>query len=69
MMAKFGALRPRKQNHLEDDNDGNKKAKVTKECAIKQKLKFDDYKYCLEVLLLNQLAKNKVESQGTDKKP
>ena len=26
-----------------------KKAKGTKKCVVKQKLKFEDYKHCLEV--------------------
>ena len=33
---------------LTDDNDENKKAKSTEKCPIKRKLKFGDYKNCLE---------------------
>ena len=34
--------------HLKDNNDENKKAKGTKKCVIKRRLKFEDYKNCLE---------------------
>ena len=33
---------------VNNDNNENKKAKDTKECVIKPKLKFEDYKNCLE---------------------
>ena len=35
-------------SYLTDNNDEHKKAKDTKKCAIKRKLKFEDYKNCLE---------------------
>ena len=42
-----------------------KKAKVTKNCVIKRKLKFENYKNCLEATQLenkiNHLEKNKVD--------
>ena len=47
-------------------NDGSqdKKAKDTKKCAIKQKLKFENYKNCLEATQLENkisyLEKNKI---------
>ena len=31
-----------------DDGSGNKKAKGTTNCVIKRKLKFKDYKKCLQ---------------------
>ena len=52
-------------SYLTDDNDKNKKAKSTKKCTLKRKLKFEDYKYCLKVTQLekktNQLEKTKVD--------
>ena len=35
-------------SYLKDNNDEDKKAKGTKKCVIKRKLKFQDYKNCLE---------------------
>ena len=32
---------------LSDNSDENKKAKGTRKCVIKQKIKFEDYKHCL----------------------
>ena len=55
IMTEFAALRPTTYySYLTDDNDESKKAKDTKKCAMKQKLKFEDYKNCLEA---NQLKK------------
>ena len=35
-----------------DDGTEDKKAKDTKKCAIKTKLKFENYKHCLEATQL-----------------
>ena len=35
-------------SYLKENNDEDKKAKDTKKCVIKRKLKFEDYKNCLE---------------------
>ena len=57
----FLALRPKTYSYLIDDGDENKKVKGTKKCAIKRKLKFEDYKCCLGATELenktNQLEK------------
>ena len=40
-----------------DDDESDKKAKGTKKCVIKRRLKFNDYKYCLlnnEIILKSQ---------------
>ena len=40
-----------------DDGNSHKKAKRTKKCVIKRKLKFNDYKHCLlnnEIILKSQ---------------
>ena len=47
IMAEFAALRPITYSYLMDDGNSNKKAKGTKECVIKGRLKFNDNKYCL----------------------
>ena len=48
MMKEFGGLRAKTYSYLKDNNGGDKKAKGTKKCVIKRKLKFQDYKICLE---------------------
>ena len=64
IMVEFAALRPKTYSCLRDDNDENKKAKGTKKCVVKRKLKFEDYNHCLEATQLenkiNQLEKTKV---------
>ena len=50
-------LRPKTYSFLTDNGKENKKAKGTKKCAIKQKIKFNDYKKCLfsdELILKSQ---------------
>ena len=37
-------LRPKTYSFLTDDGKENKKAKGTKKCEIKKKIKFNDYK-------------------------
>ena len=44
---KFVALRPKTYSYLKDDGDSNKRAKGTRKCVIKRRLKFNDYKNCL----------------------
>ena len=44
----FVGLRAKTYSYLKDNNDEDKKAKGTKKCVIKRKLKFQDYKNCLE---------------------
>ena len=46
-MTEFVALRPKTYSYLTDDCEENKKAKGTKNCVIKRRLKFSDYKDCL----------------------
>ena len=45
-MKEFVRLRAKTNNYLKDNNDEDKKAKSTKKCVIKRKLKFNDYKNC-----------------------
>ena len=48
-----------------DNNNEDKKAKRTKKCVIKRKLKFEDYKSCLKAAQIknkiNHLEKNKID--------
>ena len=50
---------------LWDNNNEDKKAKRTKKCVIKRKLKFEDYKSCLKAAQIknkiNHLEKNKID--------
>ena len=41
-------LRAKTYSYSKDNNDKDKKAKETKKCVIKWKLKFKDYKKCLK---------------------
>ena len=47
-MTKFVGLRAKTYTYLIDDGSEDKKAKGTKKCLIKRKLKFENYKNCLE---------------------
>ena len=53
IMTEFFALRSKTFSYLMDDAWSDKKAKGTKKCVIKQRLKFNDYKDCL---LKNEIA-------------
>ena len=48
IMREFVRLRAKTYSYLKNNNDEDKKAKDTKRCVIKRKLKFQDYKNCLE---------------------
>ena len=56
-MTVFVALRPKNYSYLTDYCEEDKKAKGTKKCVIKRRLKFSDYKDCLlnnEIILKSQ---------------
>ena len=56
-MTEFVALGPKTYSYLTDDCKEDKKAKGTKKCVIKRRLKFCDYKDCLlsnEIILKSQ---------------
>ena len=53
-MTNFVGLRRKIYSYLIDDGSGDKKGKGTKKCVIKRKLKFENYKNCLEA---SQLGK------------
>ena len=52
IMREFVGLRSKTYSYLIDDGSENKKAKGIKKCVIKRKLKFENYKKCLEATQL-----------------
>ena len=57
ILTEFVALRPKTYLYLMDDGRSDKKAKGTKKCVIKRRLKFNDYKDCLlnnDIILKSQ---------------
>ena len=70
-MTELVRLRRKTHSYLKDNNNEDKKAKGTKKCVIKRKLKFQDYKNCLEAAQTenktNYLEKN-VDSLKKDQK-
>ena len=65
IMTKFVGLRAKTCSYIIDDASEDKNAKGTKKCVIKGKVKFQNYKNCLEATQLeNQighLEKNKTD--------
>ena len=65
IMKEYVGLRAKAQSYLRDNNDKDKKAKGTKKYVTKRKLKFQDYKNCLEAAQIgnkiNHLEKNKID--------
>ena len=66
IMTKFVWLRVKTYTYLIDDgSEDKKKAKGAKMCVIKRKLKFENYKNCLEATQLknetNCLEKDKID--------
>ena len=59
-MTEFAALIPKTYRYLIDANVENKKAKGTKICALKRKLKFDGYEHCLEAIQLENILLKKI---------
>ena len=57
IMTELVAIRPKTYSYLMDEGWSDKKAKGTKKCVIKQRLKFNGYKDCLlnnEIVLKSQ---------------
>ena len=57
IMKQFVGLRAKTYNYLKDNNNEYKKAKGKKMCVIKRKLKFQDYKNCLEAAKIENKIK------------
>ena len=68
IMKEFVGLRAKAYSYLKDNNDEEKKAKGTTECAIKRKLKCQDYKNCLAAAQIenkiNHLEKNEIDADS-----
>ena len=62
IMKEFIGLKAKTYSYLKNNNNKNKKAKSTKMYVIKRKIKFQDYKNCLEAAQIknksNHLQKN-----------
>ena len=63
IMKKFVGLRPRTYSHLKDNDDDYKKAKGTKRCVMKTKLKFHNCKSCFKACQFINTV-NYLERQG-----
>ena len=46
IMKELAALKAKGFSYLTDSSNKDKKAKSTKKCVVKRKLKFEDYKHC-----------------------
>ena len=70
-MTKFVGFRAKAYSYLIDDGSEGKKAKSRKKCVIKRKLKFENYKNCLEAIQLkneiNNLENNKTDIESLEK--
>ena len=71
IMKELVWLRAKTYIYLTHDDSEDKKAKSTKKCVAKRKLKFEDYRNCLEATQLEnkiiQLEKNKVDTDSLNK--
>ena len=63
-----GGLRAKTYSYLINDNSEDKKAKSTKTCVEKRKLKFENHKRCLEATqlenIINHLEKRKIDTDN-----
>ena len=66
IMNEFVGLRAKTYSSLKDNDDEYKKAKGTKKCVIKRKLKFRDYNHCLKASqmenIINYSEKKKIDA-------
>ena len=53
-MKKFVGLKAKTYSYLIDEGIEDKKAKDTNNCVIKRKVKFENYKECLEATQLKE---------------
>ena len=71
IMTKFVKLRAKTYSYLIDESSEDKKAKGTEMWVIKRKLKFENYKNCLEATQLenkiSSLEKNKINIDSIKK--
>ena len=68
IMTEFVGLRAKTFSYLIDDGSEDNKAEGTKKCVIKRKLKFENYKHCLQAAQLQNkikyLEKNKIDTDN-----
>ena len=68
---KFVGPRAKTYSYVIDDSSEDEKAKGTKKCVIKRKIKFENYKNCLEATQLDNkikyLKKNKISIDSLKK--
>ena len=57
IITKCVGLRAKTYGYLIDDGSEDKKAKGTKQCVIKRKLKFENYENCLDTTRLENKIK------------
>ena len=57
-MTKCFGLRAKTYNYLINDGSEDEKSKGTRKCAIKRKLKFENYKNCLRATQLENKIKH-----------
>ena len=66
--TEIAVLRLETYIYLTNDYDQNKKAKGVKKYVIERKLKFEDYKHCLEATQvenkINQPEKHKIDAES-----
>ena len=62
IMTKFDGLTSKTYSYLIDNSSEDKKAKDTKKCVIKRKLKFENYKNCLEATQLENKIMKKIQT-------
>ena len=71
IVTKFVGLRAKTYSYLIDDGGEDKKAKGTKKCVIKRKLKLENHKNCLEATQLenkiNHVEKIKIDIDSIKK--
>ena len=71
IMIEFVTLREKTFSYFRDYYSEDKKAKDTKKCVIKRKLKFENYKNCLEATQLenkiNHLQRNEIDQDSHKK--
>ena len=51
-------LRAKISSYFKENIDEDRKAKCTKKCVMKAKVKFQDYKNCLKAIQIDEKIKN-----------
>ena len=71
IVTKFAGVGGNTYSYLIDDGNEDKKVKGTEKCVIKRKLKYENYKNCLEATKLKNkikyLEKNKINIDSIKK--